>query len=185
LHQKLKELFGIDLRALALFRIGIAIILLWDGFSRFGDLQSLYSDQGAFPRILYIAQVPPESFSLYFMNGSPVFAGFLLVLQCLAAVALLAGWHTRKAAFLAWILFVSLVIRSYILRNGGDVVLCLSLFWGLFLPLGARYSMDRLLQRPQGEGPQRVFSFGTAGILIQFFSIFLFAALSNFIPRTG
>jgi hypothetical protein len=41
-YKKLEEMFGLDLRSLALFRIGLAIILLADLAIRAGDLTAHY-----------------------------------------------------------------------------------------------------------------------------------------------
>ena len=47
--EKLEQLFGLDLRSLAAFRIGVALIIIADLIIRFGDIQSLYSDAGVLP----------------------------------------------------------------------------------------------------------------------------------------
>jgi len=46
----LSELFALDLRSMGLFRIGIALILLYDLFLRSFELSFFYTDQGATPR---------------------------------------------------------------------------------------------------------------------------------------
>ena len=48
--RQLRRLFGIDLRNLALFRIGLGAILLIDLAIRFQDLQAHYTDAGVLPR---------------------------------------------------------------------------------------------------------------------------------------
>ncbi|NET13417.1 MAG: hypothetical protein F6K08_11435, partial [Okeania sp. SIO1H6] len=42
----LEKLFGLDLRSLALFRIGLALIIITDLIIRAGDLTAHYSDAG-------------------------------------------------------------------------------------------------------------------------------------------
>jgi hypothetical protein len=44
--------FGLDLRSLALFRIGLALILLFDLYYRALDLRAFYTDWGLYPRSL-------------------------------------------------------------------------------------------------------------------------------------
>ena len=42
-----------------------------------------------------------------------------------------------------WFLLVSLQNTNYMILQGVDTVLRVMLFWGMFLPLGAQYSLDR------------------------------------------
>jgi hypothetical protein len=46
LAAKIEEVLGFDLRSLALFRIGLALVVLTDLFIRFGNLTAHYSDVG-------------------------------------------------------------------------------------------------------------------------------------------
>ena len=45
------ERFGLDLRALALFRILLGVILLVDLAARVGDIGVFYTDSGVLPRV--------------------------------------------------------------------------------------------------------------------------------------
>src|SRR5207302_9988395 len=74
---------------------------------------------------------------------------------------------------------LSLHNRNPMILQGGDVLLRMLLFWGMFLPLGVRYSLDALL-KPSTLAPQatRVFSVATVAMLLQvafmyWFSVFL------------
>jgi hypothetical protein len=44
-----REIFGVDLRSLAVLRVGLAVALLYDTLDRSRDLVALYTDAGAFP----------------------------------------------------------------------------------------------------------------------------------------
>ena len=46
----LAQLFGVDLRSLALFRVAIAVVVLVDLVVRADDLTALYTDVGVLPR---------------------------------------------------------------------------------------------------------------------------------------
>ena len=52
----LDEIFGFDLRSLAVFRIGLALVIIADLFIRFGDIKAHYSDYGILPRTALIEQ---------------------------------------------------------------------------------------------------------------------------------
>ena len=57
----------------------------------------------------------------------------------------LIGWKTRLFHWLSVLCIVSLHDRVIFLENGGDVVLNILAVWTLFLPMGARFSVDALL----------------------------------------
>ena len=50
MKSRLRELFGIDLRTLALARIGLSFLVLLDLSLRARDLSAHYTDQGVLPR---------------------------------------------------------------------------------------------------------------------------------------
>jgi hypothetical protein len=63
-------------------------------------------------------------------------------LHLAAAAAMLVGWHARKAALAVWVMTTSLQVRNILVLHSGDVLLRVSLFWALFLPLGDVFSID-------------------------------------------
>lgn len=179
IRAKLKELFGIDLRSLALFRIGLALVLLGDLYIRFFDLGAHYTDSGVLPREAVIEKLlDPWAFSLHLANGTWQFELILFLIHALCGVALLVGYQTRLATLLCWILTNSLMNRNPSILQGGDDVLKLLLFWSMFLPLGALWSLDshcKEKQTPLYEN--QIVSAGTLALLIQVSSIYWFASL--------
>ncbi|HEX5034989.1 MAG TPA: HTTM domain-containing protein, partial [bacterium] len=177
---KLKELFGIDIRSLALFRIGLGLIVLTDLISRSADLRAFYTDAGVLPRSALLEN--PTYFwpvSLHMLNGSPAFQVFLFLLTGLAALALTFGYRTRIAAFACWILVTSLHARNQFINQAGDTLLHLYLFWGLFLPLAACCSVDRGAGAADPKIPKRIFSGGTVALLLQICFVYWFAAINK------
>jgi hypothetical protein len=58
--------------------------------------------------------------------------------------------------------------------NGGDILFRLLLLWGIFLPLGARWSLDaRLRAGDATDGRSWVASVATAGLLVQVLFVYL------------
>ena len=91
---------------------------------------------------------------------------------------LLVGWRTRWVTVASWILLASLHERNPGVLNTGDVVLRMLLFWSMFLPLGARWSMDAA--RRNGWSPFRprvVVGGAAAALLLQVGFIYAFNAL--------
>ena len=61
--------------------------------------------------------------------------------------AMTVGFCTRPATFLSWLLTLSFIQRLTWLKNGGDDILFLSLFYLMFTPSGKVWSLDRWLWR--------------------------------------
>lgn len=175
---RVSDVAGLDLRSIGLLRIGIAVCLLIDLAGRVPDLEAHYTDAGLFPRDAAIETADAWHISLHFANGQYVFQAILFSLAALAAVCLLIGLETRLAAIASWILIVSLQNRNFIILNGADVLLRMILFWSLFLPLGARFSVDRLrgISRPPAE-TNWVATSGTVFYALQFMLVYIFAGL--------
>jgi hypothetical protein len=175
---RVSEVVGLDLRSIGLLRIGIAVCLLLDLAGRVPDLEAHYTDAGVFPRDAAIETADAWHISLHFANGQYVFQAVLFALAGISAVCLLLGVQTRLAAIASWVLIVSLQNRNFIVLNGADVLLRMILFWSLFLPLGARFSVDRLrgISRPPTE-TNWVANAGTVFYALQFMLVYIFAGL--------
>ena len=191
-HWKLKaqELFGIDLRSLAIFRISIAFIIIVDLIARAFDLEPHYTDRGVLPVDEAIEYFPKWRISVHLLNGSIEFQAALFIIAGLFAVALLLGYHTRFVTPVVWFLTISLNSRNSLLMQGSDYLLCLLLFWSMFLPLGARYSIDYLRNPHQFQGSNLIFSGGTVAALLQvcfvyWFSVALKSTKNWLIDGTG
>jgi hypothetical protein len=176
-HWKLKaqELFGMDLRSLAIFRVSIALIIIVDLIARASDLESHYTDRGVLPIDRVIEHSPKWRVSVHLLNGSIEFQATLFIIAGLFAVALLLGYHTRFVTPIVWFLTISLNSRNWLLMQGGDYILCLLLFWSMFLPLGARYSIDHLRNPRQFQESNVIFSGGTVAALLQICFVYWFS----------
>ncbi len=165
---KLRNLFGIDTRALAIFRIGIGLIILIDVINYLPDVSLYFSDEGLLPRMAVIQQPPsPWALSIHLLNGTPQVQYVLLGLQALCALGLMFGYQTRWMTFFSYLLLISLHRRNPMIMGGGDDYFRLLLFWSLFLPLGAKFSVDSSRALNKNEIPIQIFSVGTAAMLIQ------------------
>ena len=143
--------FTLDLRSIALFRALLGAIMLYDVVARLPYAALFLSDEGALSRADLLATAyRPWSFSVYMLVGEPVQVQVVLMLHGVAALALLLGFWTRLASVACWVMLVSLQHRNPLVLNGGDTLLTLFAFWAMFLPLNARWSMDRALARRGG-----------------------------------
>ncbi len=151
------ERFGLDLRALALFRILLGVILLVDLAARAGDIGVFYTDSGVLPRVDLLDRVDtsatPWSVSLHMISGLPGVQLALFAVAAFCAFCLLIGHRTRLFTVLSWLLLLSLHNRNPAVLNAGDVLFRMLLFWSIFLPLGARGSVDAAMREPREDGP--------------------------------
>jgi hypothetical protein len=88
--------------------------------------------------------------SLHMWGGSWWAMAIMFAIHLVAAMAMLVGWHSRTAAFSVWLLTTSLQCRNILVLHSGDVLLRLSLFWALFLPLGDVFSLDAAFKKRHG-----------------------------------
>ena len=144
---KLSYIYGLDLRALAVFRMGIAILIICDLINRSQSFLKFHTDWGAVPRSVIIDYYNSSWFwSFHFFGGNWFFQGFLFLLTFLVALQLLIGYRTKLASIALWLLLISLQTRNPFVLHGGDVLWRVMLFWSLFLPLGATWSIDNIRQ---------------------------------------
>jgi vitamin K-dependent gamma-carboxylase-like protein len=171
----LGELFTADTRSLAMARIGVAVTVLVDLVLRAPDLIAFYTDHGLLPRAQWLAAYR-HAWSLHVISGSAVAIGALFAVHALAALALLVGARARLATAVVWLLTASLHARNPVVLQGGDSVLLLLLFWGMFVPWGARFSIDAAARRP---GKREVLSAGTVGLMLQMPLVYFVAAFQK------
>ena len=181
----LTQVFGADLRSLAALRIGCALLIIADLLQRSTDLVAHYTDFGVVPRTLVMQHSSSRWYvSLHFMSGVWQLQALLFVLAALAAGALLVGYRTRLASILSWALFVSLCTRNPYIVQGGEMLLRLVLFWGMFLPWGAVFSVDSAWQDESStQLPRQYLSWGTAAYAIQIIFMYLFTVLLKSGPQ--
>ena len=150
------RMFGIDVRSLAVFRIGLGALLLADLAVRTTDLEAHYSDLGVLPRdFLSETMRGTWKWSLHIAHGSSLFQAMLFLVAAIAAFALMLGYRSRLASVVSWVLLFSLQTRNPLVNNGGDMLLRALLFWAMFLPLDQCWSLKP--NAAHSNGPRRPF----------------------------
>jgi hypothetical protein len=181
--ERLKEIYGLDVRSLALFRVALAIMLLGDLWMRAQDLRTFYTDFGTLPRAALLGEFAhPWLISIHTMAGTWQVEALLFLAAAVFGLMMLFGWRTRFATVMSWILLTSLQNRNPIILQGGDTLLRMLLFWAMFMPLGLVRSVDAALD-PESEGhrPQRIFSAATIALLVQIACVYW----SAYLYKTG
>lgn len=176
-YSRICEVFAIDLRSLAVFRIAIATLILIDLLTRAGDLTAHYTDHGVWPVEAARRRLPIWGFSLHLFNGTAEFQAILFLITGAFALAMLVGYHTRLVTPIVWLLTLSLHRRNPQVLQGGDHVLRMLLFWSMFLPLGNRYGIDAYRNRCSRHASCSIRSMSAVAILLQVCVIYWFAGL--------
>ncbi|MGL4421313.1 MAG: hypothetical protein ACRCZF_11650, partial [Gemmataceae bacterium] len=176
------DLITLDARSIALLRIALGLFLFVDLAWRSVDFTAHYTDDGVLPRAARIAaydrpEYPDRQFlySFHMAAAAPGFTAALFGMAGLAYLALAVGYRCRWATVIAFVLNCSLQTRNPLLNDGSDTFARVMLFWGMFLPWEARFSVDARL----GAGvrvPDRLCSMATAAYIGQTLMIYLFGA---------
>ena len=92
LRQKLEDLFGIDFRSLALFRMGLALLIISDLINRGSDLKAHYTDWGLLTRSVLLEKFwKPWNFSIHLLNGLVELQFVLFLFAGALAIAVFIG----------------------------------------------------------------------------------------------
>jgi hypothetical protein len=181
LQNYVKAVFTLDLRALALLRIGMAFLVLVDLSIRSTDLVAHYTNAGVVPLdMLFRYGWGTYSFSLHTISGLWQVQVALFLLEAVFAVFLMFGINTRLASVMVWLLHMSLQNRNPYILQGGDDLFRMILFWGMFLPWDKRYSVQG---RQDQEGGNSFFGLAGVGYLLQICFLYFFTAMLKTSPE--
>lgn len=177
LIQSVRSVYRLDLRALALLRITLSLILLMDLIFRSADLKAFYTGFGVLPvEALYQFHWNPFYFSLLTTSDNYYIQSIWFLLNIISVFCLLVGYRTRLFTVIVWIFLISVHNRTPLIMQAGDHLLRMLLFWAIFLPWGYLLSIDAQRHPP----PRKTFSFiSFAGLayLCQIVFLYYFSAL--------
>lgn len=179
IKQQLQMVTALDLRSLALLRVGIGALLVIDIYRRMRDLTAHYTDYGVLTReVLLKLNWESGTYSLAMMSGDPWFIGLLFILTMFFGVMIILGYRTKLMTALGWFFLASIQLRNPVIINSGDSIFRFMLFWSIWLPLGARYSIDSALSpNDDHKKIESVSSIGTFGFIYQLLMMYLITAV--------
>ena len=172
------EILGIDYRSLALLRVVLAIIVIIDLCMRATDLTAHYTDSGVLSRFDYVNAISNKFFiSFHLANGTETFQIILFGMHFILGCLLFLGYRTRIVTILIFAFTVSLHARNPLILNGGDDILRLLLFWSIFLPIGANWSVDSAMNTLKRPTDNYHFSVASVGLILQVLIVYWFTFL--------
>ncbi len=179
----IKNLFKLDLRSLALARVLLGVLAFFDIGRRISDIEVFFTDGGILPRWLLLEQYELQwRMSLLSLNGSYSFALMLAILGMLASITFTLGWRTRISNVIVWVTIISFQARfPEAASSGGDMLLRIFLFWSFFLPMSARYSVDRAVNETEHKDSD-YFSVFTMIWIVQIMLLYIFTFFYKWSP---
>lgn len=137
---------SIDGATLALFRIGLAILVLVDLGFHLRKADRLFGPYGVLDYAQWRKDFSHTYMSaLHYMPASTGSVHLLMALHGAAALCLLVGFMPQLAALVCFGCVVSLHGRNPFLTNSGDVVIRISLFWMIFADSGQVAAVNALI----------------------------------------
>ena len=170
---KVENIFTLDVRSLAIFRILLGIYIVLDAIDKFSLVNPFFSDNGVIPRSMVDLSAIEYAYHLQIslLSGSEWFGYIFLAILAIFGFLLIIGFKTRIVTVVCWLLFSSLIVRMDAISNSGDTLLIVLLFWAMFLPLGARFSIDSRFEKFRIQ--KRVFSAAAIALYIQFALVYI------------
>jgi hypothetical protein len=172
----LKKCFSADLRSLAVLRICLSALILYDLSIRFTDIETLYSNNGFYPASMAFG-FNPFIFSLFFLTDLYYLHVVFFFLAAISVLLLGLGYKTRFTTVISWLLLLSIHNRNVFQNDGGDNIILITLFLGNFLPWGLRYSLDSIKSSAGHIKNNTVYGFGIAIFFLQIGLIYLTSAI--------
>ena len=148
---RFRPTFALDLRSLAVCRMAVGLMVIGDLLSRGSTFRLHYTDLGILPREALYTFGLQRFPSLYSASSWGPYLVALFLCHGGVALLLALGYQTRLTGALTWYFTVALQGRNFLVNNGGDPLLASVLFWGMFLPWGEVFSLDRVARRRRGE----------------------------------
>ena len=166
LRQRLDQHLAVDLRSLAMFRVGLGLTLLADLFIRYLDVESLYSGSGVLP-LEALAKLPHLTWdwwlSINVISDAVVWQQLCFFSGMVFAALLMIGWKTRWIAPVMLLLLHSIQARNPWVNYAADRLLFLLLLWSCFLPLDRHWAVSKSPSVSIQKGPERLSSWGGWG----------------------
>ncbi|CAE8622606.1 unnamed protein product [Polarella glacialis] len=117
-----RRCFALDTRSLAASRVLTALVLLYEANFEIVDWEvyAFLTDAGLWNRRSLLAAGLETRWSLHMVSGTYLWSWFLHRCLMLCSLLLLVGWHTRRATFGCWMLWISYHNRCTVMSHAFD-----------------------------------------------------------------
>ena len=167
--------FELDMRAIGLFRIALGLVVLADQLVRLLDWSALHGSGGFSSRELAREWEGAWVWSVYWLSDSPLLPILIDIVRVPVTVMLILGIRSRTMALVLFVIVSSVINYNLLPIQGGDRVLTVMLFFSVFLPLGARFSLESMWHGPDERRSFR--SMGSAAYAVQVLLVFFVSGI--------
>jgi hypothetical protein len=165
-------------------RIGVGAVILLDLFIRLSNITAHYTNHGVLPlEALFRFAWNEHYFSFYSITGSIYLQLLIFLVNIACAIALMVGYRTRLATILCWLFLISIHNRNPYVHQGGDDLLRLLTFWGIFLPWNTFFSIDKQLGKTPIYQSYVISSLAAFAYMLQVGYVYFFSALLKSSPE--
>ena len=171
----IKRAYELDFRSIAIFRISLALILLYDLLlTRFPYYELFHTELGVAPRfILFQTFKNLKTHSIDILSGSNLSFFIIGFLFFISILSLLVGYKSKISSFICFFFLVSFHENNPLIINSGDILLKLFLFYSCFLPLSGAYSIDYAISKNPPPAKLQFFHISSIAIIFQLIIIYL------------
>jgi hypothetical protein len=172
--------FVVDIRTVALFRVGIALMAMYDTFLRWPDRCTFYSDEGLVLSSTMVTDVDSMWPNIHTLYGTCSWTTGIFAVQLMMAALMLVGCFPCIASFVLWFMFCSQFHRNPYVDNAADTILRSCLLCASLMPLNAsRGSLYAFFvqQKPQPKRTLCVNELGVQALRIQIASVYFVTGL--------
>lgn len=124
-------------------------------------------------RILFGISILLSEYYIFSKYGFSI-SGYVV---CAATAAFTVGFFTRCATVLTWLGFYYITATLLPVLDHGMIFARAMLFFGIFIPMGSHFSIDKLIK--PSKGPQRIFSYPSTAWILQFFFVYFSAGITK------
>ncbi len=136
-----------DPRTAGIYRIVAGFLAAAHAIRHWQEAQVYYSNDGVLTNHYHLFKPSSgHNFSIFHAFSTLAEVHVAFALTTLAHVLMMVGYRAKLFTILSFILVTSLDNRLVMVENGGYVVVNLVLFYGMFFPVGERYSVDAWLR---------------------------------------
>ncbi len=143
----------------SVMRIGLAILILVYLLTNLGDVVLWFGDSGVLPYDVSRKVVDPDTGSVFhFLPKSDLVAQICYGVFIVQTLLLLLGVKSRFQCACIFIWLVSFQHRNILLHDGEDAVFRIIAFLLIFLPLDARWSLEKWFRGLPNDGKQSLWA---------------------------
>ena len=133
--------------SLGIFRIVFGLFLLITFLISYPNWERFYGPQGYLPFSALGEPWAGYLWSILSLTDKEWFLWVIFWFAVIASAAFIIGLKTRVATIFLFVIFISMLHRNPFLINGQDQVAAMLLFFSIFAPLGASFSVDEFWRR--------------------------------------